>query len=214
MSQVRRTSIAASVLGSAMIVFGGVQIVRAQEPVTADQILNALVPKMGMTRSLSGGHPEAAPTPEQVNFLAAFRNRAAGSLTPDERQKLSAFVSDKPSIDVSINFGYNSDRIAPAATAAVQEVGKALASSKLAGNTLMVAGHTDGAGSDAYNQQLSERRAEAVKAYLVAHYNIPAANLIAVGYGKAKLKNTSNPLAGENRRVQLVNMMPAAVASQ
>jgi outer membrane protein OmpA-like peptidoglycan-associated protein len=214
MSEARKTLMAASILASAMIMSASVQIARAQEPVTADQILNALVPKMGVTRSLSAGHPEATQTPEQANFLASLRNREAGSLTTDERQKLSAFVSDKPSIDVSINFDYNSDRVTPAATPAVQEVGKALASSKLAGNTLMVAGHTDGAGSDAYNQQLSERRAEAVKAYLVTHYKIPATNLIAVGYGKTKLKNTSNPLAGENRRVQLVNVAPAAVASQ
>ena len=78
----------------------------------------------------------------------------------------------------------------------------------------MVAGHTDAKGDDAYNQQLSGRRAESVKAYLVAHHHIPASNLIAVGYGKSKLKNANDPFSPENRRVQIVNMTAAAVARQ
>ena len=184
---------------------------RAEELIKADQILNALVPGAAVTRSLSGSRPE---TPEQTNFLASLRNRAANSLAPDEREKLATFANGKPSIDVSIKFDYNSDKIGPAATPATQEVGKALVSPKLAGGTFMVAGHTDGKGSDLYNQKLSERRAEAVKTYLVMHYKIPAANLLAVGYGKTTLKNVDNPFAPENRRVQIVNMMPTAVAGQ
>ena len=184
---------------------------RAEELIKADQILNALVPGAAVTRSLSGPRPE---TPEQTNFLASLRNRAANSLAPDERQKLATFATGKPSIDVSIKFDYNSDKIGPAATPATQEVGKALVSPKLAGGTFMVAGHTDGKGSDLYNQNLSERRAEAVKTYLVMHYKIPAANLLAVGYGKTTLKNVDNPFASENRRVQIVNMTPTAVAGQ
>ena len=187
---------------------------RAEELIKADQILNALVPGAAVTRSLSGPRPETTQIPEQTNFLASLRNRAANSLAPDERQKLATFANGKPSIDVSIKFDYNSDKIGPAATPATQEVGKALVSPKLAGGTFMVAGHTDGKGSDLYNQKLSERRAEAVKTYLVMHYKIPAANLLAVGYGKTTLKNVDNPFAPENRRVQIVNMTPTAVAGQ
>jgi outer membrane protein OmpA-like peptidoglycan-associated protein len=78
----------------------------------------------------------------------------------------------------------------------------------------MLAGHTDGKGGDAFNQDLSERRAEAVKRYLIARYKLPAANLIAVGYGKSMLKNQANPFAAENRRVQVVNMTAKNVAGQ
>jgi outer membrane protein OmpA-like peptidoglycan-associated protein len=187
---------------------------RAEELIKADQILNALVPGAAATRSLSGSRPETTQIPEQTNFLAPMRNRAANSLASDERQKLATFANDKPSIDVSIKFDYNSDKIGPAATPAIQEVGKALVRPKLAGGTFMVAGHTDGTGSDLYNQKLSERRAEAVKTYLVTHYQIPAANLLAVGYGKTTLKNVDNPFAPENRRVQIVNMTPTAAAGQ
>src|SRR5690349_15030927 len=106
-----------------------------------------------------------------------------------------------PTFDVKINFDFNSDSVGPTAAQAINQVGKALSSSQLSGNTFIIAGHTDGKGSDAYNQLLSERRAEAVKRYLVERYNLPPQTLLAVGYGKTMLKNTSNPFASENRRV-------------
>jgi len=40
----------------------------------------------------------------------------------------------------------------------------------------------------------------------VEQYRIPAANLVTVGYGKTKLKNTNDPLGAENRRVRVVNI--------
>jgi flagellar motor protein MotB len=45
-----------------------------------------------------------------------------------------------------------------------------------------------------------------VKQFLKDKYGIDASRLVTVGYGKTQLKNSSDPLAAENRRVQLVNM--------
>jgi len=189
------------------------RIARAEEPTLADEILNALTPK-DTTRSLTGASSGPLFTPEQANFLDAVKKKTASSMDPEERQKLAALAKDKPNIDVSINFDFDSDKIGPAAVPAVKEVGKALTNSKITGNTFVIAGHTDGKGSDAYNQGLSERRAEEVKRYLVEQYKIPAANLLTVGYGKTMLKNASNPFAAENRRVQIVNMADKAVAAK
>ncbi len=74
-----------------------------------------------------------------------------------------------------------------------------------------VEGHTDAKGADAYNQALSERRAQTVKDWLVAQGAIPAASPI-VGWGKRKpvAPNTkpdgSDDPAGrqKNRRVEVV----------
>jgi outer membrane protein OmpA-like peptidoglycan-associated protein len=187
-------------------------VCRAEDLTTSDEIMKALAPKALVTRSLSGTHSDAQAKIVQVNIPDSLRNRIAGSLSPDDRQRLTALADGRPNIDISVNFEFDSDRIGAAAVPATDEIGKALISQKLAGGTFLVAGHTDGKGTDDYNQRLSERRAEAVKAYLVAHYQIPAANLITVGYGKTKLKDVSNPLAPENRRVQLVNMTATAVA--
>jgi OmpA family len=60
-------------------------------------------------------------------------------------------------------------------------------------------------GSETYNQGLSERRADAVKRFLLEQYGIDAGNLVTVGYGKTHLKNPAEPLSGENRRVQVIN---------
>lgn len=186
----------------------------AQQAITADQILNALVPKTPVSRSLSPQRPDSTPNPEQSGFIDTLRNRPAKSLGTDERQKLAGVAADKPSIDLTINFDYNSDKIGTAAIPVVQAVGNALTSPKLTGGTFLVGGYTDGKGADAYNQDLSERRAEAVKEYLIEHYKIPATNLVAVGYGKTHLKTPGNPLAPENRRVQIVNVMATAVAGK
>ena len=78
----------------------------------------------------------------------------------------------------------------------------------------MVAGHTDAAGGESYNQDLSERRADAIKRYLVDKYGIASSDLVTVGYGKSKLKDPANPMADANRRVQVVNMENKATASK
>ena len=206
-------AVAISMLAVAAAFSASVRFAHAEEPSLADEILKALT-SQDDTRSLSGARPAAAPTPEQTDFVDLLKKKTAGSLAPAEREKLAALTKDKPSIDVKINFDFDLDKIGPDATKAVNEVGKALSNSKLTGNTFVLAGHTDAKGSDAYNQDLSERRAEAVKRYLVETYKIPAENLVAVGYGKTTLKNTSNPFAPENRRVQIVNMTDKNVANR
>jgi outer membrane protein OmpA-like peptidoglycan-associated protein len=90
--------------------------------------------------------------------------------------------------------------------AAVQELGKALSNPSLKGSTFVVAGHTDAVGSEPFNQDLSERRADTIKHYLVDKYGLAGSDLVTVGYGKTKLKNPDNPTDAVNRRVQVVNM--------
>jgi hypothetical protein len=69
----------------------------------------------------------------------------------------------------------------------------------------LIARRTDGAGSDSYNQSLSERRAEAVKVFLAQQFKLSRDQLLALGFGRSQLKNAADPLAAENRRVQIVN---------
>ena len=95
---------------------------------------------------------------------------------------------------------------------AVAALGKALTNPDLKGTTFVLAGHTDAKGGDTYNQDLSERRADTLKKYLIEKYGIATADLVTVGYGKTKLKNASSPDADENRRVQIVNMASSQVA--
>jgi outer membrane protein OmpA-like peptidoglycan-associated protein len=73
----------------------------------------------------------------------------------------------------------------------------------------VVAGYTDAVGGEAYNQDLSERRADAIKRVLVEKYGLDGDNLVTVGYGKTKLKDPDHPMAPANRRVQVVTMAGA-----
>jgi outer membrane protein OmpA-like peptidoglycan-associated protein len=68
-----------------------------------------------------------------------------------------------------------------------------------------VAGHTDSVGSDAYNQGLSERRANSVKDYLTSK-GVTATRLTARGYGEAQpvASNDTDEGRAENRRVELI----------
>ena len=70
--------------------------------------------------------------------------------------------------------------------------------------TISVNGHTDDVGSDAYNQKLSERRAEAVRDYLVKA-GLPAEIFTVTGHGKSLplVKGTSEAARRKNRRVEL-----------
>jgi outer membrane protein OmpA-like peptidoglycan-associated protein len=174
--------------------------------VSADQIVNALQPKP-LTRSLSAG-PQADPAVKarEMDFVATLRNRKTRSLSMGEREEIAEIASTKPKIDLDIQFDYNSADISKASMPSVQELGKALSNANLKGSTFVVAGHTDAIGGEAYNQDLSERRADTIKRYLTEKYGLNGTDLVTVGYGKSKPKDPNAPMDPANRRVQVVNM--------
>jgi len=199
------------------VLFAGSSVATAQQA-TESQILDALTPKpKGVTRSLSLGAPPAAATvaaSEDGAFLDSLRTRTTRSLSLGERQKIAEISADKPSIDLEIPFDFNSAKIGPKAMPVIKSLGAALANPRLKGGTFVIAGHTDAKGSEATNQALSDRRAEAVKRYLIENYKIAPENLVSVGYGESRLKNPSNPLADENRRVQATNVSEVKSAAR
>ena len=189
----------------------------AADDVTEDQIVRALAPakKPPLTRGLSvAPQADQAAAAAEGRLLQNIRGRATRSLSASEREEISAIAKDKPNIDLEITFDYNSADISTKSLPSVQALGKALTNPDLKGSTFVVAGHTDAAGGEAYNQDLSERRADSIKRYLTGKYSIAAADLVTVGYGKSKLKDPANPLAEMNRRVQVVNMANKNTASK
>jgi outer membrane protein OmpA-like peptidoglycan-associated protein len=194
----------------------GLVAARAGDNVTEEQILKALTPeKKPLTRGLSiGPKVEPAANATEDKFVQTIRGRSTRSLSSAEREEIATIVKDKPKIDLEINFDYNSAQINAKSLPSVQALGRALTSADLKGSTFVVAGHTDAAGGETFNQDLSERRAEAIKRYLVDKYGITGSDLVTVGYGKSKLKDPNQPLAEANRRVQVVNMENKATASK
>jgi outer membrane protein OmpA-like peptidoglycan-associated protein len=111
-----------------------------------------------------------------------------------------------PSIDLYIPFEYNSDKLTTEAMLTLKRLGAALKDTRLSNYRFKIAGHTDATGSAEYNQKLSERRAEAVRSYLVFQYDLEPARIEASGFGKTQLLDPSKPEDGINRRVQVINL--------
>jgi outer membrane protein OmpA-like peptidoglycan-associated protein len=158
-------------LSAALSMTAGLAV--AGDNVSADQIIHALQPKP-LTRGLSAG-PQADPAvrAREIQFVDTLRNRNTRSLSLGERDQIAGIAATKPNIDLDIQFDYNSAEIRTASMASAQALGKALTDLSLKGSTFVVAGHTDAIGSDAYNQDLSERRADTIKRYLrreIRHY--------------------------------------------
>jgi outer membrane protein OmpA-like peptidoglycan-associated protein len=71
-----------------------------------------------------------------------------------------------------------------------------------------IEGHTDADGDDAANQALSEKRAAAVKAFIVSSHGVDASRLEAAGFGESKpvADNATAEGKQQNRRVELVKL--------
>lgn len=105
-----------------------------------------------------------------------------------------------------ILFDTGSDRIRPESTPTLKEIGAMLkAHTDL---RLRIEGHTDNVGDEASNLALSEKRAAAVRAYLVAEFALDPARAEAQGFGKSKPVASNDTPEGRqnNRRVELVKI--------
>jgi OmpA-OmpF porin, OOP family len=119
-------------------------------------------------------------------------------------------------VAVRILFAYDSDALAPEARQSLDEIGKALTSNKLAPCCFQIEGYTDDKGSEAYNRDLSKRRAQSVIDYLAQKYKIDRQRMMPVGKGEAApiAGNDSDTGRSRNRRVQIVNLGYGQVAQR
>jgi outer membrane protein OmpA-like peptidoglycan-associated protein len=177
------------------------------EVLSSKQISNEL--KLSKSRSMV---PDPM-KPEDKAFINSLRGRDR-SLSPEDRDRIDHVLVDRPKVNLDISFDFDSADLTSKAEPQLNELGKALTGGDLVGAVIFLGGHTDGKGTEDYNQGLSERRVQTVRRFLVEHYHIADANFISAGYGKKGLKNTTDPLAAENRRVEIVNAADRDQASK
>jgi len=103
--------------------------------------------------------------------------------------------------DNKIHFAYNRATISPKSYSLLNKLIKAIKSCP--DEVIVIEGHTDSDGNEAYNQRLSEKRANAVKRYLIKH-GVSASRLEAVGYGEKRPIADNNTKEGKekNRRIE------------
>lgn len=101
-----------------------------------------------------------------------------------------------------ILFDYDSSALRPASRTTLNDL--AANFTQYPDNQIIVEGHTDSTGTEAYNQRLSEQRAANVADYLIGR-GVPAGNMIVYGYGETDPKASNNTAEGRqlNRRVEI-----------
>ena len=106
--------------------------------------------------------------------------------------------------DRTVNFAFDSAELAADARKELDAVAESLNRPNVARLDIVINGHTDAVGSPEYNQKLSERRAQAVRQYLITQ-GIDGKRLVARGYGKDQPLLPSDPTNELNRRVEFRN---------
>lgn len=112
-----------------------------------------------------------------------------------------------------ILFPFNSTEILPAGKANLQELANSL--QKYPNSDILIVGHTDSVGTDSYNLDLSQRRAQAASAYLQS-VGVPGSRLRPVGRGEAEpvQSNDTDEGRARNRRVEIAIYASEAYRNQ
>lgn len=121
---------------------------------------------------------------------------------PAQRPAPVAPMMEKVSLSAQTLFDFDKAVVKPGGAKRLDELVASLATLNL--EVLIAIGHTDSIGSDAYNQKLSQRRADAVKAYLVGK-GIPPERVTAQGKGEREpvASNKTREGRAANRRVEI-----------
>lgn len=155
---------------------------------------------LGTTRSIRLLDDEPA---ERVNAATtvATGSVAKASARPAPRDARTDSPSEASALSLPVRFEFASAEILPAARAQLDALAQGIR--LLApGSVVMVEGHTDATGGDAYNLELSRARARSVRDYLVQNHGIASARLRTVGHGEGRPIDGTDPYGAVNRRVQ------------
>ena len=190
-----------------VVFVGSVSISSATaEDLDRGEIVKRLSKPAGKTRSIKSAVKSGVSETDR-EFLDSVTKRGI-KFNLAEKDKVAKIVSSPefPKLDFEINFEFGSSAIRGDSKPQLIELSSALSHASLTGTKVLLIGHTDAKGSLAFNDQLSEDRAQSVKDFLVAVGGINHSRLINFGYGERRLKNKADPHAAENRRVEIINI--------
>lgn len=174
----------------------------------------ALVIHMGEGRRTERVPPTPAPEPEPQARVAD----SDGDGVPDERDRCpdtpsahavdedgcSIMIEEVAEIELQVEFDFDSDEVKPEYYDDIRRVADFLDEHE--DTVAELGGHTDSMGPEEYNQNLSERRANAVRDVLIERFDIRPGRVTAVGYGESEPVASNDTREGrqQNRRVMSV----------
>jgi outer membrane protein OmpA-like peptidoglycan-associated protein len=165
--------------------------------VVADTAPEQPSPVDGDTTPVAAGSDETAPEGESSGGLIEIASAdAPPSIDPNQ----VGVLPEELQVNVRISFDYDSAVLKADQKPVIDQMCRVMQGSDI--RLFRIMGHTDAAGSDAYNERLSLLRAEEVKRQLVTGCGIEPNRLEAMGLGKRFLFDEANPRGAENRRVE------------
>jgi outer membrane protein OmpA-like peptidoglycan-associated protein len=137
-------------------------------------------------------------------IIGAMMDKQERDLRQIQGVSVSRTAPDELKVTVrnDVLFDFNSAGLRQASQDSLREMANVF--DKYPSTTISVQGHTDSIGSAAYNQRLSERRAQAVANYL-ENLGVRSSRLETIGYGKSQPRATNSTAEGRqlNRRVEI-----------
>ena len=143
--------------------------------------------------------------PGDVELMSQPAGRSSGGSGAQSGEPIEQSLANSGrAVVYGIYFSFASDRIREESEPVLKDIADALARHPTW--KLDLEGHTDSIGGTAYNQDLSNRRASAVKKALAERYHVSPERLTPLGFGASRPKATNDTLEGRalNRRVELV----------
>ncbi len=140
----------------------------------------------------------------KVQALEYVTSQTDATVTPDKPSEQIIRIFREGSIIVleGVEFEFNSAKLKPESYPILDDAAMIL--TKHPEIDVEIQGHTDNIGSDAYNKKLSQKRAEAVRDYLIDKHMIEPVRLIPIGYGEScpVADNATEQGRQKNRRVE------------
>jgi outer membrane protein OmpA-like peptidoglycan-associated protein len=193
------TTIFAGLLFSASLPAGPIYYGEGQVPrpidvarALAGQQMKPILRRRGMDLGNSAAEPVALGAPAPADPATA---------APAETPVQTPHTEAAPGIAVAIPFAFDSAKLAPAAFPVLDSLAEGIKLTDPNARVLIV-GHTDATGGENYNQSLSERRANSVRAYLMQQHGITGVRLQSSGLGEHQLLIPKQPANAKNRRVE------------
>lgn len=190
-----------------------------EKPVVNEEALDDLVKKTAPANAASESHLPAAmdrdiPLADEGGKNITERGTTIAGVKEPKFSSLDDLLAGGTPVSpttapilmpTDLLFEYDSSTLKPEAAASLAKLGTLIALNS--GSTFRIEGHTDSFGSDAYNMELSLRRAEEVKAWLQKNMGIPPERITTAGFGKTRLLVPGTRNISEqqlNRRVEIV----------
>jgi len=196
-------------------------LVEARNIAVSDEAAASALSRLGLVYEKTGNREHEAyiafrqsyeyhPYPKVLERIKVYdlKRLENGTSAKEIKMALSSNTKDikvEPYLSLYIRFDFDSAQLTREGTWQANELGRALTAPEFKNSLFLLAGHTDSQGDDKYNQQLSEKRAEAVKNYLIRHNSLNTDTILTKGYGERRRIYPGNTELDHalNRRVEV-----------